>query len=217
MQVILILGIQFLQAQKVSKPDFFVELSEEIPSVVLEMRYFSKNNFIGTVIDGYQKPKAYLTKQACEKLKEASKDFFKLGYRIKIFDAYRPQRSVDHFVRWAKDEKDTLMKAIYYPRVAKKDLFKLDYIASKSGHTRGSTLDLTLVDAKTGKEIDMGSPYDFFGKISWPFAQSISETQKQNRMLLRKIMLANGFRPYVCEWWHFTLVNEPFPNSYFNF
>jgi D-alanyl-D-alanine dipeptidase len=209
--------LQKSYCQEISIPDFFVDVSKELPSVELEIRYFSENNFIGSVIEGYKAPKAYLTKQAFSKLVLAQQEFLRLGYRIKIFDAYRPQRAVDHFVRWAKDEKDTLMKSQFYPNVAKKDLFKLDYIASKSGHSRGSTLDLTLVNIKTGKEIDMGSSYDYFGKISWPFAKAISENQKENRMLLRRIMLVNGFKPYVCEWWHFTLKNEPYPETYFNF
>lgn len=215
--VISVLIHQKTYSQEVMKPDFFVNIKDEVPSIELEIRYCSKNNFIGEVIDGYKNPKAYLTKKALVKLEEAQKEFLKQGYKIKIFDAYRPQRAVDHFVRWAKVESDTLMKGKYYPNVAKKDLFKLDYIARKSGHSRGSTLDVTLVSLKTGKELDMGSSYDFFGKISWPFADSISSKQKENRMLLRKVMLYHGFKPYKCEWWHFTLINEPFPKTYFNF
>jgi D-alanyl-D-alanine dipeptidase len=215
--VVSVLIYQKSYSQEVLKPVFFVNIKDEIPSIEVEIRYQSKNNFIGTAIDGYKKPKAYLTKKALVKLKEAQSEFLKMGYTIKIFDAYRPQRAVDHFVRWAKVENDTLMKRQYYPNVAKKDLFKLDYIASKSGHSRGSTLDVTLVSLKTGKELDMGSSYDFFGEISWPFAANISSKQKENRMLLRRIMLSHGFKPYKCEWWHFTLVDEPFPETYFNF
>ena len=143
--------------------------------------------------------------------------FFVFKLSLKIFDAYRPQQSVDHFVRWAKMLNDTLMKQQYYPNVKKKDLFKLDYIAAKSGHTRGSTVDITIVDIRTGKELDMGSSYDFFGVPSHPFYPGITKEQRSNRFLLRNLMLEAGFKPYAKEWWHFTLKNEPFLDSYFNF
>ncbi|WP_152287092.1 M15 family metallopeptidase [Flavicella marina] len=206
-----------LFGQEVNRPDGFKEIKKEIPSVILEIRYFGSHNFIGKPIDGYQKSTAILSDQAIVALKKAAADIASKGMVFKIFDGYRPQRAVNHFVRWAKDEKDTLMKSEFYPDVAKKDLFELDYIASKSGHTRGSTLDLTLVYRTTGKEVDMGSPYDFFGKISWPFDTSITKKQQENRMLLREVMLQNGFKPYQCEWWHFTLNNEPYPDTYFDF
>ena len=215
--VLVICNTSKIKSQEINRPDIFQEVSEVIPSIILEIRYFSTNNFIGVKIDGYKKAKAYLTKQALLNLKSAQREFLTKGYSIKIFDAYRPQRAVDHFVKWAKDKNDTLMKYKYYPNVAKKDLFRLDYIASKSGHSRGSTLDLTLVNLKTGKELDMGSSYDFFGKISWPYSKNITKKQKENRMLLREVMLNNSFVPYKCEWWHFTLKNEPFPNTYFDF
>jgi D-alanyl-D-alanine dipeptidase len=136
---------------------------------------------------------------------------------LKIFDAYRPQSAVDHFVRWSKNEKDTLMKAEFYPEIDKKDLFKLGYIAAKSGHSRGSTVDVTLVQLETGKELDMGSSYDFFGKASWPFDRSAIGIIRKNRLLLRGLMLKNDFKPYQSEWWHFTLKEEPYPTTYFNF
>ncbi len=136
---------------------------------------------------------------------------------LKLFDAYRPQQAVNHFVRWAKVLNDTLMKQSYYPDVPKSELFKRGYIASKSGHSRGSTVDLTLIDLDTGNELDMGSPYDFFGVQSHPFYKKITDKQRKNRMLLRRVMLKNGFKPYENEWWHFTLRDEPFPNQYFDF
>jgi D-alanyl-D-alanine dipeptidase len=139
------------------------------------------------------------------------------GLSLKIFDAYRPQQAVDHFVRWAKVMNDTLMKQLYYPDVQKSELFTLGFIASKSGHTRGSTVDLSIVDVKTNKEVDMGSSYDFFGEKSHPFYKKITEAQMKNRMLLRTIMIKNGFIPYDNEWWHFTLKDEPYPTTYFNF
>jgi D-alanyl-D-alanine dipeptidase len=150
-------------------------------------------------------------------LKLVQQNLIKQGYSLKIFDSYRPQQAVNHFVRWAKVLSDTLMKREYYPKVPKRELFKRGFIASKSGHTRGSTIDLTIVDIKTNKEIDMGSAYDFFGEKSHPYYKNITEKQKGNRMLLRRLMLKNNFKPYENEWWHFTLKNEPFPKTYFNF
>ena len=199
------------------RPEAFVEIQKEIPNIELEIRYFGSHNFIGSPIDGYKKPIALLTKEAVKKLKIVQKKLNDEGLGLKIYDAYRPQRAVDHFVRWAKDENDTLMKKEFYPTVAKKDLFRLEYIAEKSGHSRGSTVDVTLIYLDSGKELDMGSPYDFFDKISWPFEKSISKDQQSNRLLLRKVMVENNFKPYKCEWWHFTLKNEPYPNTYFDF
>ena len=198
-------------------PKDFVYLSDVDASIQSELRYISNNNFIGKPIDGYKKKVVIVTAPAAKALVKVQKALSKEGLSLKIYDAYRPQQAVDHFVRWAKVLNDTLMKAQYYPDVAKKDLFKKGFIATKSSHTRGSTVDLTIVDAKTGKELDMGSSYDFFGKESHPFYGGIGQLQKKNRMLLRQLMLANGFKPYENEWWHFTLENEPFPETYFNF
>ncbi len=198
-------------------PDGFVYLSDIDKTIELELRYFSNNNFIGKPIEGYHKNCLIITKQAAEALKKIQKELLKKEFSLKIFDAYRPQQAVNHFVKWAKVLNDTLMKKEYYPDVLKSELFKLGYIASKSGHTRGSTVDLTIVNLKTKKELDMGSPYDFFGIQSHPYHKKITTTQKRNRFFLRKIMQKNGFRPYENEWWHFTLKNEPFPKTYFNF
>ena len=205
------------QSQENSRPKGFEEIQTKIPSVVLEIRYFGTHNFIGKRIDGYHRPVAIISKEALEQLKKVQEDLNKLNLGLKIFDAYRPQNAVDHFMRWAKDKNDTLSKTEFYPDVAKKDLFKMEYIAEKSGHTRGSTLDVTLIELESGKELDMGSPYDYFGKISWPFDTSVSDLQRKNRLLLRKLMIENGFKPYQFEWWHFTLKEEPYPNTYFNF
>ena len=177
-------------------PKGFSYVSEIDATIKKELRYGTSNNFIGKPIDGY--------------LKDS-------GLSLKIFDAYRPQQAVDHFVRWAKVMNDTLMKKLYYPDVQKSELFTLGFIASKSGHTRGSTVDLSIVDVKTNKEVDMGSSYDFFGEKSHPFYKKITEAQMKNRMLLRTIMIKNGFIPYDNEWWHFTLKDEPYPTTYFNF
>ena len=195
----------------------FVYLDDIDASIKSELRYFTNNNFIGKPIDGYHNNCVIVTLETAKKLKKIQEILIEKNLSLKIFDAYRPQQAVDHFVKWAKVLNDTIMKKQYYPKVQKSQLFKLGYIASKSGHTRGSTVDLTIVDLKTGKELDMGSPYDFFGEQSHPYFKNISKEQKENRFYLRKIMLANGFRPYNSEWWHFTLNNEPFPKTYFNF
>ncbi|QNM86959.1 M15 family metallopeptidase [Polaribacter pectinis] len=198
-------------------PKGFVYLSNIDATIKSELRYFSNNNFIGKPIDGYNNNCVIVTLETAKKLEKIQKILIKKNLSLKIFDAYRPQQAVNHFVKWAKVLNDTLMKKEYYPKIPKSQLFNLGYIASKSGHTRGSTVDLTIIDLKTGKELDMGSPYDFFGEQSHPYFSDISKKQKENRFYLRKIMLANGFRPYDNEWWHFTLNNEPFPKTYFNF
>lgn len=198
-------------------PKGFVYLSEIDGTIKSELRYLSNNNFIGKPIDGYYNNCVIVTKETADALHKVQTFLAKKGLSIKIFDAYRPQQAVNHFVKWARVLNDTLMKRAYYPEVPKSTLFKRGYIASKSGHTRGSTVDLTIVNIKTGKELDMGSPYDFFGIESHPFYKKLEKNQKENRMQLRTIMLAHGFKPYNNEWWHFTLRNEPFPKTYFNF
>lgn len=195
----------------------FVLLSEAVPDAILEIRYYSTYNFVGDRIDGYEEPCALLTKEAATALKAVSDDIQKQGYRLKIYDAYRPQKAVTHFVNWAKDINDTRMKSYFYPEVDKTNLFKEGYIAEKSGHSRGSTVDLTLLDMKTGKEVDMGGTFDYFGELSHPDYKNITAEQYENRMILRKAMTSHGFTPLFSEWWHFTLENEPFPNTYFTF
>jgi len=195
----------------------FSYLSEVDESIQQELRYFSSNNFIGKKIDGYNKNTIIISNAAANALKKVQAELKQMGLSLKVYDAYRPQQSVDHFVRWAKKLNDTLMKQSYYPTIRKSDLFQLGFIASKSGHTRGSSVDLSIVEIKTNKEIDMGSSYDFFGATSHSFHKKLSSRQEKNRMLLRNIMIKNGFKPYDKEWWHFTLVDEPFPNTYFNF
>ena len=202
-------------AQKL--PKGFVYLDSIDKTIKSELRYFTNNNFIGKPIDGYKSNCVIVSEKTAIQLRKIQKILIKKGLSLKIFDAYRPQQAVNHFVKWAKVLEDTLMKKEYYPKVPKKELFKRGYIASKSGHTRGSTVDLTIVNTKTNKELDMGSPYDFFGVKSHPFYKKVTKKQQANRMYLRKIMLANGFKPYDNEWWHFTLKKEPFPKTYFNF
>ena len=198
-------------------PETFVDVKEVIPGVQLEVRYFGTDNFVGKPVDGYKAPMVFLTKEAAEALKKVQAALIKQELSLKLFDGYRPQKSVDHFVRWAKVLDDTLTKAKYYPKVPKSELFNEGYIAAKSGHTRGSTVDLTIVDLKTGKELDMGSPWDMFDPISWVESDQITSEQQKNRNLLQELMLQNGFKNYPQEWWHFTLKDEPFPKTYFDF
>ncbi|MDC1534185.1 M15 family metallopeptidase [Polaribacter sp.] len=200
-----------------SLPKGFVYMSDIDASIKKELRYLSTNNFIGKPINGYHKDMVIVSQKTAHALRKVQQHFIKDSLSLKIFDAYRPQQAVDHFVKWAKDLNDTLRKQDYYPKVLKSELFAQGYIASKSGHTRGSTVDLTLVHVKTNQEVDMGSTYDFFGKASHPFYKKITKIQQKNRLLLRTVMLENGFHPYENEWWHFTLKKEPFPKTYFNF
>lgn len=195
----------------------FVLLSDAVPDAILEIRYYSTYNFVGARIDGYEEPVALLTKEAAAALKEVSDDVIAQGYRLKIYDAYRPQKAVDHFVRWAEDTSDVKMKEYFYPDLEKDVLFPLGYIAEHSGHSRGSTIDLTLFDMNTEKEADMGGTFDFFGELSHPDYKDITEEQYANRMILREAMLRHGFKPLDEEWWHFTLENEPYPDTYFTF
>ena len=195
----------------------FVVITDVIPDVILEIRYYSTYNFVGDRIDGYEQPIALLTKQAADSLKVVSDELRQHGYRLKIWDSYRPQRAVNHFVRWAEDLDETAMKPFFYPMVDKSKLFEQQYIMARSGHSRGSTVDLTLVDEQTGKELDMGSPFDWFGTESHPDYMNLTSTQLANRLVLRHAMLSHGFAPIDSEWWHFTLANEPFPDTYFDF
>ena len=195
----------------------FVLVSDFIPDVILEIRYYSTFNFIGDRIDGYEMPVALLTREAATALKAVSDDLLKSGYRLKIFDAYRPQKAVDHFVRWAKDLNDTRMKKYFYPELDKSVIIPKGYVLEHSGHSRGSTVDLTLFDMKSAKELDMGGPFDYFGELSHPDYRKITEKQYNNRMILRSAMTKHGFLPVDVEWWHFTLENEPFPDTYFTF
>ena len=201
----------------------FVEVTEVIPDVILEIRYYSTYNFVGARIDGYERPLALMTKQAADSLKAVNDELKAHGYRLKIWDTYRPQRAVNHFIRWAEDVQDTVMKAIFYPMVDKSLLFEQGYIYARSSHSRGSTVDLTLIDAATGKELDMGSPFDWFGEESHPdySGEGLSVMGygdwQANRHILHDAMVRHGFEGIDSEWWHFTLANEPYPDTYFDF
>ena len=195
----------------------FVLLSEAVPDAILEIRYYSTYNFVGERIDGYEEPLAFLTKEAAEALGEVSDELVEKGYRLKIFDAYRPQMAVTHFMNWALDTEDTRMKEYFYPELEKDVLFPQGYIAEHSGHSRGSTVDLTLFDMTTEREVDMGGTFDYFGELSHPDYTDITDEQYESRMLLREVMMKHGFRPLEEEWWHFTLDDEPYPDTYFTF
>jgi zinc D-Ala-D-Ala dipeptidase len=201
-------------------PKGFVHLREVAPDIQQGMRYFTAYNFVGTRIDGYLAPTCILTVQAAEALKAVQAELAPLGLGLKVYDCYRPQRAVDHFIRWARDLADTKMKSAFYPDVDKKDLFKDGYIAARSSHTRGSTTDLTIVttdgDGK-GRDIDMGTGFDLFSPKSWPTSLVMTGDQRAHRLLLQALMVKHGFAPYPQEWWHFTLKGEPFPDTYFDF
>ena len=198
-------------------PSGFVLLADSVPGIIQEIRYYSTYNFIGERIDGYEEPCALLTKEAARALKAVSNEMMVQGYRLKVFDAYRPVCAVKHFMLWGIEDQDIRMKQYFYPELEKQELFNKGYIAKQSSHSRGSTVDLTLFDMATGKELDMGSPFDFFGEISHPDCRSVTEEQYENRMLLQRVMTRNGFDPLDCEWWHFVLRDEPYPDTYFEF
>ena len=195
----------------------FVVLADYVPHIVQEIRYYSTYNFIGERIDGYEEPCALLTKEAARALKAVSNEMIVRGYRLKVFDAYRPACAVKHFVLWGIEDQDIRMKPYFYPDLQKQELFEKGYIAKKSSHSRGSTVDLTLLDMSTGGELDMGSPFDLFSVVSHPDYKGITEQQYENRMILQRAMVRSGFEPIDCEWWHFTLKDEPYPDTYFEF
>ena len=224
-----------LSGTSVATDDYsdFVNITDVVPDAILEIRYFGTYNFVGKRIDGYLEPTALLTRKAAQALKQVSDYVKSKGYRLKIFDAYRPQCGVDDFMRWAEDLNATEMKQYFYPEL-NKDVLIPDYIARKSGHTRGSTIDLTLFDMNTEKEVDMGCTFDWFGVESHPdfcgnpttgkytggkskAGRSITAKQFKNRMILREAMMRFGFKPLDTEWWHFTLKDEPYPQTYFTF
>lgn len=195
----------------------FVNIKDVIPEAQTEIRYATTHNFVGEVINGYEEPIAIMTKEAAAALMGANNDLKEQGYTVKIFDAYRPQSAVNHFVSWASDYDDQRMKSEFYPEIDKSSLFSNGYIASYSNHSKGSTIDLTLVDLTTGEEVDMGGSFDYFGTLSHPDYSGISSEQYENRMTLRNAMINNGFSPLSTEWWHFSLNNDPYPGTYFDF
>ncbi len=222
-------------------PGSFVDIQKVIPDIALDIRYYSPHNFVGEKVDGYLAPKCFLTKEAAEALSHVQKDLEPYSLSLKIYDCYRPQRAVNHFVRWATEIENTKTKKEFYPTVDKRNLFKDGYIDSKSGHSRGSTVDLTIVPSPVpiqpqyspgqklyecylpaakrfpDNSIDMGTGFDCFDELSHTANTNIGRQQKINRLLLKSLMEKHGFRNYDKEWWHFTLKNEPFPDTYFDF
>lgn len=221
----------------------FVYLSEVDPTIQVSLRYFGNENFLGKPVDGYQKSVVIMTKPAAEALKKVQADVQKDGYSLVVYDAYRPQRAVNHFMRWSREVQDQAKKGFYYPRVNKADVFELGYVAERSGHSRGSTVDLTLIRNKSKLHkveprdrvlrdgykiqflddgtVDMGSSFDLFDRASHYENDLIGEKYQKLRMYLKNMMEKHGFKNYSEEWWHFTLKNEPFPAnqdaSYFDF
>jgi len=194
----------------------FVDAAESVAGLQLDIRYFGNHNFIGKRIDGYEAPLCLLTRETATALGAVQGDLEALGLGLKVFDCYRPARAVAHFVRWARDFSDQGRKSEFYPETDKRDLFRDGYISPRSGHSRGSTVDLTLVRL-AGGEIDMGTPFDFFSPRSWPSDRTVPAEAREHRRILATAMARRGFRPYDKEWWHFTLANEPFPGIYFDF
>lgn len=203
--------------QEAALPQGFVYVGDIIPDALQDICYYGGNNFMGRPVEGYKAPVAILSQQAAVALKNVSDMCHGMDYGLKIFDAYRPQTAVNHFVRWAKDPQDTVNKALFYPNISKSKLFSLGYLSSKSGHSRGSTVDLTLMDLATGQELDMGTPFDFLDARSHYGAKGLTNEQIYNRSVLRAMMEKYGFKAHNKEWWHFTLINEPFPHTYFDF
>ena len=223
---VLLVLLAAVSCRKAKPQDDFVLITDVIPDAMLDIRYYCTYNFIGDRIPGYNHPVAMLTRQAADSLKVVSDELLAKGYRIKVYDGYRPQKAVDYFMKWAEDTTDTRMKEYFYPELDKSVLVPQEYVARKSSHTRGSTVDLTLFDMAKGKDVDMGCTFDYFGIASHPdvlpgqeigLVPPITEEQYNNRMILRDAMLSHGFKPYDCEWWHFTLADEPYPDTYFEF
>lgn len=213
----IVLGFAFSAQKEKALPEGFIHVKTIIPDIDVELRYFSTHNFVGDTIDGYKANRLILTKQSAEALKKVQDELQEQNLCLRVYDGYRPQRAVNHFIRWARDLNDTINKQEFYPDVEKRYLFREEYIATRSGHSRGSTIDLTIIDGNTNQPLDMGSPYDFFGKESWVEHPGLTKVQKANRQLLQKVMLKHNFRNYPKEWWHFTLRWEPFPKTYFDF
>ena len=198
-------------------PPAFVDVADVLARARFDVRYHGTDNFLGARVEGYEAPRCFLTRPAAQALAEVARDLEREGLGLLLYDAYRPARAVAHFARWAADLRDQSTKADYYPELEKGDLFRLGYIAARSGHSRGSTMDLTLVEAGSGRPLDMGTPFDLFSARSWPGSQQVTAAQKANRDFLAAAMARQGFEPFHMEWWHFTLTGEPFPDTYFDF
>ncbi|MCQ2788840.1 MAG: M15 family metallopeptidase [bacterium] len=193
----------------------FLSVSSVIYDAAYDIRYYSDNNFTGGRIRGYNAPVAYMTKKSLKALSFAAEILRKQGYRLLIWDTYRPQKAVDNFVEWINSSENIGDKS-FYPNLKKSDLLEGNYIMSKSGHSRGSTIDLTIIK-KDGSFVDMGGTFDLFSEVSHPDYKKLTKQQRRNRMILKNAMEQAGFNGIDSEWWHFTLKNEPYPDTYFNF
>jgi D-alanyl-D-alanine dipeptidase len=216
---ILLLAVSTSATLAEGLPAGFVYIDDVIPEIVLEIRYYSEDNFTGRRVTGYERPVGILSEQAADALQRVAAELKEFNLGLKIYDAYRPQRAVDDFVQWAKDPDKQSRKARYYPEVDKANLIPDGYIAERSSHSRGSTVDLTLVypGPEGPQALDMGTGWDYFGLESWPDSPAVTPVQRAHRMLLRVLMEKHGFVPLQQEWWHFTLRDEPFPDTYFDF
>jgi D-alanyl-D-alanine dipeptidase len=215
--IAIVITLAFTKRHQSSLPDGFVYANDLIVDLDVQLAYFSSHNFVGDTIEGYKANRLIVTKPTADALKKVQDELQHHNLCLLVYDGYRPQRAVNHFIQWARNLSDTINKQEFYPKVDKRHLFRDGYIASQSGHSRGSTLDVTIIDGNTNEPLDMGSPYDFFGEESWVAYQNITEAQKHNRQLLQRVMLKHNFRNYPQEWWHFTLRWEPFPDTYFDF
>ena len=204
-------------AAETSLPDGFVAVSTLIPDLLVELRYLGDNNFTGRPVEGYEGNTAILTLQAAQALTKVQSALATEGLELVVYDAYRPKQAVADFVRWGGDLDDQIMKAAYYPDIPKADILGKGFVATRSSHSRGSTVDVSLVHLRTGEALDMGTPFDWFGPESDPDYSALSAEQAENRSLLRTHMEKEGFVISSIEWWHFRLKNEPFPKTYFDF
>ncbi|MCL2617983.1 MAG: M15 family metallopeptidase [Defluviitaleaceae bacterium] len=200
-----------------SFPKGFVYLSDRVPDIIQDVRYYSTYNLVGARFEGYESPVIICTEEVADALCAVSGKMSAAGYVLKVFDAYRPQMAVDHIVRWAGDVADNRMKPYFYPNIGKDRIIPGGYVAPRSGHTRGSAIDLTLVSKQTGQELDMGTPFDFMDKRSNHGAADITPEQEGNRAILKNVMMEHGFLAYNKEWWHYVLKEEAYPDTYFNF
>ncbi|MGV8906113.1 MAG: M15 family metallopeptidase [Acetobacterium sp.] len=201
----------------IARPEDFVDISLEIPGIVTDVKYFTGENFVGEKIDGYNAPIILLTKKAAIALGRVQKQLMEKGYGLKVYDGYRPKSAVEHFIRWGNIEEDGVTKETFYPGMTRQEIFEGGFIAKNSSHTRGSTVDLTVINLDTGKEVDMGGHFDFFSEISYSDYDHLSIEQSKHRVQLRYLMRSEGYEPMQQEWWHFTLADEPYPETYFDF
>lgn len=201
----------------IARPEDFVDITKEIPGILTDVKYFTGENFVGERIDGYDAPIVLLTKKAAIALGRVQKQLMERGYGLKVYDGYRPKSAVEHFIRWGKMEEDEKTRWIYYPGMTRQEVFQRGFIGKISSHTRGSTVDITVIKLETGDEVDMGGFVDLFSKISYSDYDHLNIEQSKNRVLLKYLMRSEGFEPMQQEWWHFTLADEPYPNTYFDF